>query len=629
MSAHDAREWLEADGLGGFASGTVSGVRTRRYHGLLLAATTPPTGRMLLVNGFDAQVKTQAGCGWISSQRYAPDFASLEGATRIAGFEPEPWPRWRFRLPGGLELLQELFAVHESPCVVVTWRLATRVPGVSLTVRPFLSGRDYHALHHENDAFAFAPERSGERWTFRPYPGVPGVQIHTNAHYEHTPTWYRGFLYDAERERGLDAVEDCAAPGTFHFDLGDGPAVWILEAGDAVPEQTSAALRAETLRKREETRRTRFPTPLHRAADAYLVRRGRGRTIVAGYPWFTDWGRDTMIALRGLCLATGRLDDARQVLLEWSDAVSEGMLPNRFTDAGETPEYNAVDAALWFVVAADELLARGGTSDCDAARLRGAIGAILAGYARGTRFGIRMDTDALLCAGAAGVQLTWMDAKVGDRVITPRQGKPVEIQALWIHALRAGARFDPQWGAVAERAHASFGTRFWDEKRGHLLDVADPDDAALRPNQILAVGGLGTSLLEPARARRVVDVVEARLWTPLGLRSLAPDDAAYRGRYAGGPAERDAVYHQGTAWAWLLGPFVEAWLRVRGDTPDARREARSRFVGPLLQHLGAAGIGHVSEIADGDAPHTPRGCPWQAWSVGELLRLVESLRETR
>jgi predicted glycogen debranching enzyme len=356
--------------------------------------------------------------------------------------------------------------------------------------------------------------------------------------------------------------------------------------------------------------------------------------LVAGYPWFTDWGRDTFIALRSLCLATGRLDVAREIVLEWAAAVSDGMLPNRFADAGESAEYNAVDASLWYVVAGHEWIAaaRGDVAAADRARFDAAVDAILEGYAKGTRYGIRADDDGLLTAGAPGVQLTWMDAKVGDWVVTPRRGKPVEVQALWINALRlAGVRRD-EWRALAEVAEAGFAARFWNEAAATLFDVVDADgvagavDASLRANQILAVGGLPFALLDGARARSVVDAVEAKLWTPLGLRSLAPDDPAYVGRYAGGVRERDAAYHQGTVWPWLAAPFVEAWLRVRGASPEAKAIARERFLAPLRAHLGSAGLGHVSEVADGDAPHAPGGCPFQAWSLGALLRIEVLLR---
>jgi predicted glycogen debranching enzyme len=355
-----------------------------------------------------------------------------------------------------------------------------------------------------------------------------------------------------------------------------------------------------------------------------------GRTIIAGYPWFTDWGRDTFVALRGLCLATGRLEEARSILVAWAGAVSEGMLPNRFPDQGQQPEFNSVDASLWFVVAAYEYMkvaAKGTPSVSDESILRGAIEAILEGYASGTRYGIRMDDDALLTAGQPGVQLTWMDAKVGDWVVTPRIGKPVEVQALWINALWIANQFTSRWEDKLSHAVYSFRERFWNPERGFLNDVVDVNhqvgmiDSLLRPNQIFAVGGLPMQLLDGELARLVVEVVEDQLLTPLGLRTLGPKEQAYCGRCTGGVAQRDGAYHQGTAWPWLLGPFVEAWVRVHGNTTEAKRVARQRFLAPVMQHLEEAGLGHVSEIADAESQHTPRGCPFQAWSLGEILRL--------
>ncbi len=627
-------EWLETDGLGGFASGTVGGIRTRRYHALLLCATAPPTGRHVLVNGFDASVAVGGRKAALSAQAYVPGVVSPD-ASRLERFEPEPWPRWTFRLPDGRRVEHELFACHGAARVVLRWRL---VPGggapAQLELRPFLSGRDYHALHHENPAFRFEVERRGAALVFRPYPGVPGVEMLANADFAPQPLWYRSFLYAEERARGFEASEDLAAPGLLRFDLAAGEAVWILSAEGHAAElgaESPPAL-AERLASSERARRAAFASPLERAADAYAVKRGAGRTLVAGYPWFTDWGRDTFIALRGLALATGRLDLAREVLLEWSGAVSEGMLPNRFPDRGEAPEYNSVDASLWYCVVVHELAAaaeRAGKplAPAERAALESAAQSILDRYAAGTRYGIGADADGLLRAGSPDTQLTWMDARVDGRPVTPRAGKPVEVQALWVNALRASGAREPRFEALAERAQRSFALRFVDDARGWLADVVDLDgrvaavDTRLRPNQVLAIGGLPYALVDGAPARRAVDAVEARLWTPLGLRSLAPEEPGYAGRYAGGPAERDAAYHQGTAWPWLLGPFVEAWVRVRGGTPEARRAARERFLAPLLAHLGVAGLGHVSEVADGDPPFAPGGCPFQAWSLGELLRL--------
>jgi predicted glycogen debranching enzyme len=644
LSEHD--EWIETDGLGGFASGTTTGVRTRRYHALLLAATTPPTGRVVLVNGLEVWVTSQGGTFALSTQAYTPDVRHPNGFSRIRSFRRSPWPQWEFACEDGTRIVQQVLAVHGAPITVLSWRLEEPRPGVTLCVRPLLSGRDYHALHHENPDFRFHAEVAGERVRWHPYEGLPAVTAHANADFVSGPDWYRSFRYDVERERGLECVEDLASPGLFRFDLSGKEAFLVLAAecpgGDGDRRELlegSAGERVEAiavrLRERERERR-RFASVWHRAADAYVVRRGGGKTIVAGYPWFTDWGRDTFIALRGLCLAGDRRDDARDILLEWSGAVSEGMLPNRFPDRGETPEFNSVDASLWYVVAVRDLLEAAADGDVtltpeQRTRIEAAVQAILDGYASGTRFGVRAEPDGLLAAGAPGVQLTWMDAKVGDWVVTPRIGKPVEIQALWLNALAVGAELGTasaaRWRELLQGGRSSFAERFWNERAGSLYDVVDVDhepgrmDATFRPNQIFAVGGLPTSVLDDDRARQVVDAVEARLWTPLGLRSLAPGEPGYVGHYEGGVRERDAAYHQGTVWPWLLGAFVEAWVRVRGNGVAAKREARNRFLTPLLRHLEEVGLGHVSEIADAESPYTPRGCPFQAWSVGEALRL--------
>jgi predicted glycogen debranching enzyme len=618
------REWLETDGEGGFASGTAGLVRTRRYHALLVCAAAPPAARFVLVNGLEVWAITPAGRFALSSQKYEPGVVFPDGADRIESFEADPWPRWDFLLPDGARVAQEVFFSRRARATVVAWRAVGRRGGLAIEARPLLSGREAGALHRENPAFPFDPERRGDAVVWRPYPGVPAIAARSNGSYRHAPEWYRSFLYDADRSRGFEAVEDLAAPGTFVFDLSRRPAVLALSAG---PPAAGDTLDLARLRAAESRRRVCLGTRLGRAAEDYVVRRGQGRTVLAGYPWFADWGRDTFVSLRGLCLSTGRLEEARQILLEWAGTVSEGMLPNRFPESGGAPEYNSVDASLWFAVAVHGLFEafrrrRRGLAAADRSALERAVSQILDGYARGTRFGIRRAEDGLLAAGEPGRQLTWMDARVGDRVVTPRIGKPVEVQALWINALEIGGR-----GPQARVAREAFAARFWNEAAGALYDVVDADhvsgrcDGSFRPNQILAVGGLPFPILSGGRARRLVDAVEERLWTPLGLRSLAPGEPGYRARYEGDAASRDSAYHQGTAWPWLLGPFVEAWVRVRGSTASARRLARQRFLAPVLAHLSEAGLGHVSEIADGDPPHTPRGCPFQAWSVAETLRL--------
>jgi len=604
-------EWLEADGLGGFASSTISSVRTRRYHALLLSATSPPAGRMVLVNGLDAEIETGLDRFALTTQRYLPGVDAPDGVTRLESFEPDPWPQWTYTIPGG-KIILEVFVPKERSAVVLRWRWdGIRNPLLRLHVRPFFSGRDFHSTHHENAAFRFIPTISaqGEVWHF--YDGLPEVLASSNGVYNHAPAWYRNFLYDEELARGLDAVEDLAAPGSYEFNLGAAPAVLIFSAkGFGIPLPALSPVRlAETLAADERVRRSAFATPRLRAGDAYLVRRNPGKTIIAGYPWFGDWGRDTFIAMRGLCLATGRFAEARDILLAWAETVSEGMLPNRFPDQGGAPEYNSVDASLWYVIVVYEFLQAVG-DDPKKEMLLATVYAILTGYLHGTRYGIRGDSDGLLACGVPGVQLTWMDTKV-----TPRVGKPVEVQALWLNALHlAGGKWQP----IFEQGRASFESRFWNEALRCLCDIVDADhqpgqvDGRMRPNQIFAVGGLPLILLNKNHAASVVQVVEDELWTPMGPRSLAAGEKDYAPQYQGGPSQRDASYHQGTVWPWLTGPFVEAWIRVHKD----KARARELFLAPRLAELS-----HVSELADAEPPNAPKGCPFQAWSVGELLRL--------
>ena len=599
-------EWLEADGLGGFASGTISGIRTRRYHALLLAATVATRRshgpRQRLRRGTRYRFRS----GRSPTQRYSPGVDTPDGLTRLESFDTGPWPQWTYAVPGG-KIIHELFVPKDRAAVVLRWRWeGVRNPMLRLYVRPFFSGRDFHSTHHENPAFRFTPAASheGEVWHF--YDGVPEVAASSNGIYHHEPAWYRNFQYDEELARGLDAVEDLAAPGRYEFNLGAGPAVLIFSAkGLGLPLPSLSPIRlADKLAAANEPAARHSPTPRLRAGDAYSVKRGSGKTIIAGYPWFGDWGRDTFIAMRGLCLASGRLAEARDILLAWAETVSEGMLPNRFPDRGGQPEYNSVDASLWYVIVVHEFLQAVG-DDPKKELLLATVNAILTGYRNGTRYGIRADADGLLACGVPGMQLTWMDTK-----FTPRIGKPVEVQALWLNALSLSGG---KWKSTFDQGRASFEKRFWNEARGCLYDVVDADvDDRLRPNQIFAVGGLPLALLTGKRAASVVQVVEDQLWTPMGLRSLAPGEKEYAPRYEGGPSQRDASYHQGTVWPWLTGPFVEAWVRVHGD----KAKARELFLAPRL-----ASLAHVPELADAEAPNAPKGCPFQAWSVGELLRL--------
>jgi predicted glycogen debranching enzyme len=641
-------EWLETDGLGGFASGTAGGERTRRYHALLLAATRPPTGRVVLVNGTQAWIDSTSGVRYaLTRHRYVPDHMDPDSTVELIEFDTAPWPTWRFRIDEHSLVTVEIFVARGSGETVLRWRCESNrsqhMDGLTLRVRPLISGRDYHALHHENPVFDFTAHGTAQHVRWHPYPDLPVIVARTNGWYTHAPDWYRNFCYVRERERGLDFSEDLATPGVFSFDLSRGEAVMILnacagEAVEAVVHTAASAIDLATrLADRECGRRAAFAGRPQRHADDYLVARGNSHTIIAGYPWFTDWGRDTFIALRGLLLASGRFAEVESILLGWTETISEGMLPNRFPDDGSAPAYNSVDASLWFVLAVHDYLRAAHASVAARDRLRRAVDAILEGYARGTRFNIAADGDGLLRAGTPGVQLTWMDAKIGDWVVTPRIGKPVEVQALWINALRIALAWDGRWRDLEARASASFIERFINPSTGALYDVVDVDhqpgrvDASIRPNQIFAAGGLPHALLDRAHTRAVVEQVEAHLLTPLGLRSLAPPDPDYVGRYDGSPLQRDGAYHQGTVWPWLMGPFIEAWLRAQrtDGVPDAVSfdAARARFLAPLHAHLDRAGLDHISEIADGNAPHAPRGAPFQAWSLGELLRIERMLSE--
>lgn len=655
-------EWLEADGLGGFASGTTTGARTRRYHALLCCATTPPTTRMVLVNGLEAWVEIAEQRVPLSTQVYEPGVVHPDGYRQLKEFNRDPWPRWTWTIksPRGLiEIDQELFVPWHRPMSVLRWSVRaagkeTPGPAITLCVRPLLSGRDYHATHHENgsmDLWGFESklqeaDEGDRKIIWRVYQGVPEIECLTDGSYENAADWYRRFRYDREAYRGLDHSEDLGSPGVFRWTLGQGHSerAHLLMRGSTPasasdPEPTgSVAQRAETFAQRERDRREALGVGLERSAQEYLVTRGLSTTIIAGYPWFTDWGRDTFISLRGLCLATGRLREAQQILTDWARYRVEGMLPNRFPDHGDHPEFHSVDAGLWYITAAFDFIKVAKAKNSrdlrgDVRSITQACLGLVEGCIAGTRHGIRMDSrDGLLAAGEEGTALTWMDARYDGRAVTPRIGKPVEIQALWINALglvsSSGATAKhKKLRKLYEQAKASFVERFWSEERGYLADVIDTNHApgqkdwSLRPNALFAIGGLSETLLPSDMAKKVVDRAESELWTPMGMRTLGPGEPGFAPRYGGSPAQRDEAYHQGTVWPWLLGAFVEAWVRVRGNTDKAKAQARKRFLEPMLLTHDRGGLGHIAEIADAEAPHTPRGCPWQAWSVAEALRL--------
>jgi predicted glycogen debranching enzyme len=642
------REWLETNGLGGFASSTIIGLNTRRYHGVLVAATKPPVGRLVLLSKLEETLFIGGQPYELSANRY-PGVVHPHGFRYLKQFRLDPFPVFTYKAEG-IEIQKTLFMVHGENSTVVQYTLTGNnhlesPKTVRLEVRPLVAFRDYHITTHENGALRRDVEQGPGLAAVAPYPGLPTLYLaHNAAKLQKTGDWYRNFEYDAERERGLDFAEDLFNPFVLSFDLSLKRTVSLI----ASIEQREAS-RADEYRKAEIARRAKvvasspieddFARTLTAAADQYIVSREGQKTVIAGYHWFSDWGRDTMIALPGLTLPTGKPEVARSILRVFAKHVDQGMLPNRFPDAGETPEFNTVDATLWFFEAARAYLAYTGDLEFVRNELYPVFADIISWHARGTRYGIQVDSSGLLSSGEPGVQLTWMDAKVGDWVVTPRRGKPVEIQALWYNALcimdDLAGRFGDEAGQKGYRnmatvASSSFNRLFWNDKDGCLYDVVNggPPDASIRPNQIIAVS-LPHSMLPPERARSVVEKVQQHLLTPYGLRSLAPSDPQYRGRYTGGPAQRDAAYHQGTVWPWLLGSFVTAYVKVNGASDAARRQA-AEWLEPLKEHLSDGGLGHISEILDGDAPQRPCGCVAQAWSVAEVLRAyVEDVKGIR
>ncbi len=644
-------EWLVTNGIGGFASGTVSGALTRRYHGLLFAALHPPLGRTLLAVKLDEFLDYAGRTHPLCANRWSDGSIDPRGYWNIEGFCLEGTvPVWTFTAADAL-LEKRLWMEPGANTTYVRYTLARGSGQARLRLTALVNYRDYHGSTRAGE-WHMRVETMPHGLRVVAFDGAhPFTVLSTGASAQSAHEWYRGFELSAERFRGLDDREDHLRAGSFELTLVRGTSVTIACSADASPDLDGEAALARR-RRHEELLLARWAEAqpaaaaiappwirqLVLAADQFVVRRPladepEASSIIAGYPWFGDWGRDTMIALPGLTLATGRFADAAAILRTFAGHVSQGMLPNRFPDAGETPEYNTVDATLWYFNAVDAYTRASGDRRL-ARELYPVLKDIIDWHRRGTRYSIHVDErDSLLYAGEPGVQLTWMDARLGDWVVTPRIGKPIEINALWYNALVVAAGLAKETGdrsaardfaALAERTRESLAECFTFADGGYLYDVIDtPEgdrndrgyrvDTSLRPNQLFAVAVPHTTLGREA-ARRVVDVCARELWTPVGLRSLATTHPAYVGRYAGDPHHRDGSYHQGTVWSWLLGPFARAHYRAFGNARLART-----FLEGIAGHLGDACVGSISEVFDGDAPHAPEGCFAQAWSVAEVL----------
>lgn len=651
LDAAESREWLVTNGLGGYASGTVAGTATRRYHGLLIAALQPPVKRTLLVNGIDESVRYLDATYSLATNRWLSGFVSPQGYLQIESFYLEgSKPVWRFALGDALVEKRIWMKQGENTAYVQFSLLRGRAP-VEIDGKILVSYRDFHQTTHSLDlSMNVEPVQDGLRVQASDG-GTPFFLKSASASWTPHNEWYRDYFLPEERRRGLDDHEDRLFAGQFHCELHLGESVTLVFS-----TEENAALDGEQARTNQsnhewklfqdwQTRHARtcaadaedepgWLWQLVLASDQFLARRALpghspGWTILAGYPWFNDWGRDALIALPGLTLSLGRPEIAANILRAFSRHVRDGLLPNNFPDSGGEPNYNAADATLWFFEALRQYF--DATRDFNLLQeLFPVLAGIMDAHVHGTRYNIKVDpADALLYAGSADVQLTWMDAKIGDWVVTPRTGKPVEINALWINALHTLAQFArilvrPAEGyqRLEEKATRNF-QRFWNADRNCCFDVidtpADRKDSSLRPNQIFAVS-LPVSPLSPLQQKAVVEIVAQQLLTSHGLRSLGPFEPGYKGEYGGGVRDRDSAYHQGTVWGWLLGPFALAHYRVYQDAAQAQS-----FLEPLGRTITSGGLGTLGEVFGGDAPFPPAGCIAQAWTVAEVFRAWESL----
>ena len=638
----EQREWLVTNGIGGYASGTISGNLTRRYHGLLIAAFKPPVGRTQLIAKLEETADYDNSDWSLATNRWAGGAVEPKGYLSIESFRLEgTTPVWRFALADAV-LEKRIWMRQNENTTYVQYSLVRGSGPLRLTVKALVNYRDFHSSTHAGDWW-MRVEAAENGVQITAFDGaIPFYLLSADAKFEPKHEWHRDCFLPMEKYRGLDDREDHLLAAVASLELSVGQSATLVLTTNARTDLDGARPLAEHVERernlcskwqasdaRGASAAPAWVRQLILAADQFVVKRSLpgeadGRSIIAGYHWFGDWGRDTMIALPGLTLTTGRPEIAKKILLAFARYVDGGMLPNNFPDAGGQPEYNTVDAALWYFEAVRQYV--DATKDTEAVlKLYPVLAQIISAHIKGTRYNIHVDdADGLLYAGEEGVQLTWMDAKVGDWVVTPRIGKPVEVNALWYNALRTMVKLAPiaeksadPFQKMADTVRQSF-SKFWNSVANCCYDVIDDprvgNDSSLRPNQILAVS-LPESPLSREQQKIVVDVCARQLVTSHGLRSLAQGEPGYQGHYGGGPRERDGAYHQGTVWGWLMGPFVLAHLRVYRDP----RTAQS-FLEPLGTQIASHGLGTLSEIFDGDAPFTPRGCIAQAWTVAEVLR---------
>ena len=638
-------EWLLTNSRGGFSSGTIIGCNTRRYHSLLVGTHTPPANRIASLSNCLETITGKAGSFSLSNFEFDHTIHP-KGFERLLEFRRDQGVHFEYDL-GFARLCKSIYLLPDSDILAMAYTFSQVTEVFEFSLRPFAAMRDFHSLQHDNAALTSVwDEHELSIRSQSPEMGQLSLRC-SGMRFEQSPEWWHRFFYRVERSRGQDCFEDLWSPGIYNRQIEGSEQVvfWagLFENGHT-PEMLSkmdleTAIDAIALHEKELLQEIDATDPVNRkltlSADQFVIERTIDDeitpTILAGYPWFLDWGRDTFIALEGTCLSTGRFKDAWGVLKTFAKAVSEGMVPNRFDDYGNAPHYNSIDASLWFVHAAFRYLKTTDDKQNFSAKLLPAIKWIMDSYRKGTRFGIHADTDKLITGGDVDTQLTWMDAKHDGIAFTPRYGKAVEVNALWYSNLCCLAEYYREkekdsenhfYREIAEQVRLSFQELFWNDSKGYLNDCVLPTgnaDSSLRPNQIFAVS-LPFTPLNIKQAQKVVDVVQQHLLTPYGLRSLDPADPRYKAHCTGSMGQRDAAYHQGTVWGWLIGPFIEAYLKTHGFDPTAKRQCRS-FLAPLIKHLdSSACIGSISEIFDGEEPNTPRGTYAQAWSVAETLR---------
>ena len=626
-------EYLETNGLGGWSSSTIIGAHTRRYHGLFVPAINPPTDRMVLLSKLDETIVVGDNRYEISCNVYDGDVLHPNGNLYLESFTKDFFPGWICNV-NGIQLKKTICMIHEENTVVIKYQVLIAVSPFTLELLPLMAARGYHELGHASSRMHWDADFNNGIFDCQPdgmnhvYISVPG------SGYQHEPEWFYNFRYNVEQYRGLDYMEDLFNHGIFTVQLKEGDELYII-----VSTENPEGRDGNELIRREYKRRKNLLNgqpgdetlqQLILAADQFIVKRnGDLKTVIAGYHWFTDWGRDTMISLPGLTLSTGRFDDAKKILAAFAQSVSMGMLPNRFQEK-EPPEYNNVDGTLWYFIAVYKYLQASGDRKFVLNEILPVLKDIVDGHFKGTRYNIHVDEDGLLYAGEVGQQLTWMDARIGTWVVTPRMGKPVEIQALWYNVLKIFAellRLNEQKmdadivETSAAKAKNSFERLFWYDEGQYLYDVIDENgkpDPTLRPNQLFAVS-LPFILIDEAKADAILKVVEEKLYTPVGLRSLPADDIHYVPHYGGDQWHRDSSYHEGTVWSWLLGAYVDAIVKLRATGYEIRAK---KVIDNFKYHLNEACIGSVSEIFDADPPHHPRGCVAQAWGVAEVLRVI-------